>query len=140
MAIAAIDLGKRRIGIAISNDDDHGALPLDAIERRGLRTDLAATMRCLEGRGVSLIVVGLPLNMDGSRGPAARAAEDFAARLREFSGLPVETCDERLSSVEAEERLRELPGRRGRRKERIDALAAAIILERWREGRRGARG
>lgn len=137
MAIAALDLGKRRIGLALSEDDGAAVLPLDAIERRGLRADLAATMRRLEHRGVTLMVVGLPLNMDGTIGPAARAAEAFAARLREFSGLTVETCDERLSSVEAAERLRELPGRRGRAKPHIDALAAAIILERWLERRDG---
>ncbi len=93
-------------------------------------------MRRLGNLGVTKIIVGLPLNMDGSAGPAARAAEDFAARLSEFCGLPVETCDERLSSMEAEERLRELPGRRGRAKAKVDALAAVIILERWLRERR----
>ena len=131
MAIAALDLGRRRIGIALCDDDGAAVLPLDALARRGGQADLAATMRRLGNLGVTKIIVGLPLNMDGSAGPAARAAEDFAARLSEFCGLPVETCDERLSSMEAEERLRELPGRRGRAKPKVDALAAAIILERW---------
>ena len=136
MAIAALDLGRRRIGIALCDDDGAAVLPLDALERRGGQADLAATMRRLGNLGVTKIIVGLPLNMDGSVGPAARAAEDFAVRLSEFCGLTVETCDERLSSMEAEERLRELPGRRGRAKTKVDALAAAIILERWLRERR----
>lgn len=136
MAIAALDLGRRRIGIAVCDDDGAAVVPLDALERRGGQMDLNAIMRRLENLGVTKIVVGLPLNMDGSAGPAARAAQDFAARLTEFFGLPIETCDERLSSIEAEERLRELPGRRGHAKAKVDALAAAIILERWLGERR----
>jgi putative Holliday junction resolvase len=136
VAIAALDLGRRRIGIALCEDDGAAVVPLDALERRGGQMDLSAIMRRLGNLGVTKIIVGLPLNMDGSAGPAARAAQDFAARLSEFSGLPVETCDERLSSIEAEERLRELPGRRGRAKAKVDALAATIILERWLGERR----
>ena len=136
MAIAALDLGRRRIGIALCDDDGAAVLPLDALARRGGQADLAAIMRRLGNLGVTKIIVGLPLNMDGSAGPAAHAAEDFAARLSEFCGLPVETCDERLSSMEAEERLRELPGRRGRAKAKVDALAAVIIRERWLRERR----
>jgi len=145
VAIAALDLGKRRIGIAIADNEGLAVHPIGAIERRSLIRDLESIHARLVEFEVSHVIVGLPLNMDGSAGPAARAAETFAARLRDAYGLPVDLFDERLSSFEAEERLRELSGTRsrdkGRNKGRIDAVAAGIILESWlRRRRRGGQG
>jgi putative Holliday junction resolvase len=131
MAIAALDLGKRRIGIAIADNEGLAVHPLSAIERRSLVRDLESIRARLVEFEVSQVIVGLPLNMDGSVGPAARAAETFAARLHEACGLPVELFDERLSSFEAEERLRELSGKRARDKGTVDAVAASVILESW---------
>ena len=141
MAIAAFDLGKRRIGIAIADNEGLAVHPIGVIERRSLIRDLESIRARLVEFEVSQIVVGLPLNMDGSAGPAAHAAETFAARLRESCGLPVDLFDERLTSFEAEERLRELSGRhsrdKGRDKGRIDAVAAGVILEGWLRRRQG---
>jgi putative Holliday junction resolvase len=141
VAIAALDLGKRRIGIAIADNEGLAVHPIGAIERRSLVRDLESIRARLVEFEVSHVIVGLPLNMDGSAGPAARAAEAFAARLREACGLPVDLFDERLTSFEAEERLRELSGTRsrdkGRDKGRIDAVAAGIILESWLRRRQG---
>jgi putative Holliday junction resolvase len=132
MIIAGIDFGNRRIGLAISNPDQLSAYPVETIERgRSLEADLATLRARLTALEVRRVVVGLPLNMDGTVGPQARAAQVFAHRLEEATGIPVELCDERLSSFEAEERLKGLPVRRNRRKLAIDAVAASVILESW---------
>lgn len=141
MAIIGIDLGRKRIGLAIS--DGEGAYPIETLERRSLKFDLDAIRARLADRDVSLIVVGLPLNMDGTEGRPARAARAFAEHLGLVTGLPVQMFDERLSSVEADERLREArssrTSKRAARKNVVrDAVAASVILEGWLESRRGA--
>jgi len=106
------------------------------MERRSLKHDLEAIRSRLAEREISLIVVGLPLNMDGTEGPSARAARAFAERLSTATGLPIEMFDERLSSFEAGERLREASASRSSKKAARDAVAAAVILEGWLESRR----
>jgi putative Holliday junction resolvase len=131
MPIAAIDYGRRWLGLAVADPAAAlGPRPVGAIERKSLRRDLEAVrMRMLELE-VTHVIVGLPLNMDGSIGPAARAASAFAESLREATGMTVELFDERLSSYEAEQRMRALPkAKRGRHS--IDAFAASVILESW---------
>ncbi len=93
MQITGIDFGRKRIGLAIS--DGHGAYPVAVIERRSLQRDLDAIRSWLVDREISLFVVGLPLNMDGTEGPSARAARAFAERVGSATGLPVEMFDER---------------------------------------------
>jgi putative Holliday junction resolvase len=134
MAIAGIDFGRKRIGLAVS--DGQAAYPIGVMERRSLKYDLDAIRSRLADREVSLIVVGLPLSVDGTEGPSARAARAFAEHLGLATGLPVEMFDERLTSVEADERLREASSSRtskgaARRKAARDAVAAAVILEGW---------
>ena len=136
MAVAAIDFGRKRIGLAITDDDGRGAYPVGTMERRSLNHDLDAIRSQLAERGVSRIVVGLPLNMDGTEGPSARAARAFAEHLGMATGVAVEMFDERLTSVEAEERLRSASTSRSGRKAARDAVAAAVILEGWLESRR----
>jgi putative pre-16S rRNA nuclease len=132
MATVALDLGRRRIGVAIAAGAANlGAQPLGAIERRSFADVVARLSSMLAGHDVDRIVVGLPLNMDGSEGLAARAARDFAARLAAALGIAVDLFDERLTSFEAEERLKGLPVARGRKKSAVDALAAAVILDGW---------
>jgi putative Holliday junction resolvase len=108
MAVAALDLGRSRIGIAIAENASLGVQPLGALERRSFAQDVERLSSMLKGRGVERVVVGLPLNMDGSEGPAARAARTFAERLRAALAIAVELFDERLTSFEAEERLKGL--------------------------------
>ncbi len=134
MMFAGIDFGRKRIGLAVS--DGQAAYPLRIMERRSLRHDLEAIRIQLADRDVSLIVVGLPLNMDGTEGPSARAARTFAEHLGSATGLPVEMFDERLTSFEAEQRLREASVSPTARKAARDAVAAAVILEGWLESRR----
>jgi putative holliday junction resolvase len=132
MAIAALDVGRRRIGVAIAEDAAGAtAYPIGAIARRSLARDFEAIGSLLRPRDVKQIVVGLPLNMDGSVGPHAHAAQDFARRLEAAIGIPVSLYDERLSSFEAEERLKESSRKARHSKNAIDAVAAAVILEGW---------
>ena len=131
MPIAALDLGRRRIGVAVTDAASMGAHPVGIVERRALKHDLDAIAALLRDRQVSTIVVGLPLNMDGSEGPAANRARKFAERLAESLGVTVEMFDERLTSFEARERLADMPARKGARKTGLDALAAVVILECW---------
>ena len=131
MPIAAIDLGRRRIGVAVTDAAAMGAHPVGIVERRALKHDLGAIASMLRDRDVSTIVVGLPLNMDASEGPAARGARKFADQLAAALGVTVEMFDERLTSFEARDRLADMPVGKGKRKTGIDALAAVVILEGW---------
>jgi putative pre-16S rRNA nuclease len=135
VTIAAIDYGKRRLGIAASDTLGILMYPAGVIRRRSLKYDLAALSERLRELEASRVIVGLPLNMDGSVGEAARAAEQFARHLREATRLEVELYDERLSTWEAQMRLKTGPRHR-RRSVAVDAAAAVIILESWFQARR----
>jgi putative holliday junction resolvase len=127
--IVGIDYGRKRIGLAVLQLDGL-VLPLATIEQRSRKASLeAVAVRVAELR-CRHVVLGWPLNMDGTAGPAAHAAERFATELRLLTGAEVELHDERLSSVEARARIQERPGRQ-KRGERDDALAACVILESW---------
>ena len=128
MSVVALDLGARRIGIAVSDADGKSAFPLGTIERRSFDADMEAIRLTLGRRNIDCLVVGLPVNMDGSEGPMARHARNFAERAAKAFGVEVRLQDERLSSFEAEQRLGNRV-RRGKMKKAIDALAASIILE-----------
>jgi putative holliday junction resolvase len=130
MTTAAIDYGKRRLGIAAADPLGIVVYPAGIIRRTSLKRDLTVLSARLEQLEVSRVIVGLPLNMDGSAGPIARAAEKFAEQLREATGLPVELYDERLSTFEAKERLRTSP-RKAAFDGHVDAIAATVILESW---------
>jgi putative holliday junction resolvase len=129
--IAAIDLGSRRIGVAVSDEAGIGAHPLGIVKRRALEKDLQAIREMISDRDVGLIVVGLPLNMDGSEGAPAVSARKFAAQLALELRITVEMFDERLTTFEARDRLDGKPVRKGMRKRGVDALAAVVILEGW---------
>jgi putative holliday junction resolvase len=135
MAIAAIDYGERRLGIAAADPSGIVVYPAGVIQRRSLKRDLATLSARLRELEASLVIVGLPLNMDGTAGPVARAAEQFARHLREATGLEVTLHDERLSTFEAEQRLK-ATSKRGRHSTMVDAVAAVVILESWLEARR----
>ena len=137
MSIAAIDLGRRRIGVAVTDAGNAGAYPLGAIERSSFKRDVEAIAAMLRGREVTVVVVGLPFNMDGSEGPAVRSARHYAERLADALSVKVEMFDERLTSFEAEERLRGMLIGRKSKKQAIDAIAAAVILEGWLASRPG---
>ena len=127
--ILAIDLGDRRIGLAIGDALQITAHGLPTAERRNKRDDLNYIKSLVKKHEASLIVIGHPINMDGSRGPAAEKAERFAAALEKHIGIPVELWDERLTTVEAGELLRQSGMNREERKQRVDQMAARLILQ-----------
>jgi len=131
MQIAALDLGRRRIGVAVTDEAGIGAHPVGIVERQSLEKDLIAIKKMIGDRNVDVIVVGLPLNLDGTEGAAALSARKFAERLALELLVTVEMFDERLTTFEARERLGAMPLRRGTRKRGVDALAATVILEGW---------
>ena len=136
MRVLGIDLGTRRIGLALSDAGATIASPHDVLERRSNARDVAAIAALARERGVERIVVGLPIHMSGRRGPEAEAAERFAAALGRATSLPVELLDERWTTVEAERSLREMgqTGKRGRkRRQHVDAVAASILLRTYLE-------
>ena len=136
-----LDVGDRRIGVAICDPDGRVAVPLRAIERDGRGGEFQAIDRIAREDEVTTVVVGLPLSLSGKRGPQAQRTEEFARELGERCHLPVVLWDERLSTHEAE-RLRSVETKGGhRRRERpdrgeIDALAATIILQAYLDSRR----
>lgn len=130
MIALGIDLGTRRIGLAIIRAGI--ALPLETLTKERKNSDrIRRLVRLAKTEKVECFVVGLPLHMNGSEGDSATSARAFAARLAERSGLPVELVDERLTSVEAEEVLREMGSSRERTKELVDQMAAVLILQSW---------
>jgi putative Holliday junction resolvase len=124
-----LDLGDRRIGVALSDPLGIAASPLPPLERVGPRRDLQGIRNLVETHEVGRVVVGLPIRMDGTRGVRAEAALEFAERLRAVLAVPVETWDERLSTVEAERRLVEADVRREHRRRVVDGVAASLVLQ-----------
>jgi putative Holliday junction resolvase len=127
-----LDLGTRRIGVALSDSAGTVATPYDVLTRSGDRTsDHARIAELVDEAGATIVVVGLPLSLDGSVGPAARGILDEADELRARLPVGVVTWDERLSTVEAQQRLRAagVRGRKGRRV--VDQVAATVILQSW---------
>jgi putative Holliday junction resolvase len=131
-----LDLGSKTIGVAVSDELFLTAQPVLTLRRSGLRSDLAGLKQLANEHSVQQIVLGLPLNMDGSEGPMAKAAREFGAAIEAKIGLPVEFWDERLSTAAAERALLEGDVSRKKRREVIDRLAASIILQSWLEAHR----
>jgi putative Holliday junction resolvase len=136
--VLGIDLGSRRIGLACSDRTGTIATPLRVLERSGDRgRDHRAIVQIATDEEAERIVVGWPLSMSGDEGPAARAARLEADELQAVSGeLPVELHDERLTTVSAERSLLEAGLRRDARTKVRDAVAAAVMLQAYLEGRR----
>lgn len=130
-AILAIDYGRRRMGLALSDELQMTARPLATWERTNRRADLARLREACREHRVRIVVVGLPLRLDGSAGEMADEARRFAERLRKHLGLPVELADERLSSWEAQCAAAEpesLAHAAKRKDTGLDARAAAVFL------------
>jgi putative Holliday junction resolvase len=126
-----VDVGRARIGLALADDVVRTARPLRTVARRAGAATFAEISRAAREFEVTRAVVGLPLNMDGTEGEAARHARAFAARLAAELGVPVELFDERLSTFEAETRLRDHGFSGKDLRARVDAEAAAVILQGW---------
>jgi len=134
--VLGVDLGSKRIGLAVSDSEAQLAFPAGVLASRGRKRDLAALRDLIRERQIGRAVVGVPLHMNGRRGPEAENAIRFAADLAKTAGIPVDTLDERWTSVEAERSLREsAAGSRAvkQRQGAVDEVAAAILLRTYLE-------
>jgi putative Holliday junction resolvase len=127
--ILALDLGRRRIGMAISDPLGLTAQGLPNLERKNKRADLAAIARHAADRQVGLILIGNPLHMSGTEGRQSSAVRAFAGALADYAGLPVQLWDERLTTVEAARVLRSSGISIEKRARAVDRLAAVILLQ-----------
>jgi len=127
--ILALDHGSKRIGVAISDEMKMIAQPLEFIAAEPTGAAFARLQAILSEKPAELILVGLPRNMDGSYGPAAEKVRAFVEELKQAIPVPVRTWDERLTSAQANRVLLQGNVRREQRKEKVDAIAAAILLQ-----------
>jgi putative Holliday junction resolvase len=137
MRFLGLDLGEKRIGIALSDSLGLTAHAVSCRERSTLKADLAFFTQLIVANEVTEIVVGLPINMNGTEGPSAEKARNFGAQLQKASSVPVVFWDERLSTSTAQRVLVEADLTRKKRRIKVDQLAAVIILQnyldyRWR--------
>lgn len=136
MKIMSVDFVDSRTGIAICDKSEMLASPVCVIEEKHFPTTIQKTAEQALEQGAQLVVVGHPLNMDGSKGPRAQLCEEFAQKLREQIDVPVVLWDERQTTVSAIGFLNETNTRGKKRKQVIDAVAATIILENYLNYRR----
>ena len=132
--VLAIDYGRRRLGFAISDELGLTAQTLPILKRKNRREDFRRLRELALEHEVRLVIVGLPLHLDGGAGEMAEEAARFAEHVRKALGLPVELCDERLTSWEAEELQKQSDRRKGKKGE-TDSMAAAILLREYLEKR-----
>lgn len=127
-----VDLGSKRIGVAVSDGERRVAVPVTTLERRSQRSeDHQAVADLVSEWEAGVVVVGLPLSLDGTAGPSARAVLEEIDEMRAVLEVPLETIDERFSTVTAKARLRE-QGVRGRRAAAVvDQAAATVLLQAW---------
>lgn len=136
--LLAVDWGERRIGLALTDESQQLATPLTTVQRRaGKRPPIAAILKHVVEHQVVGLVVGLPLDELGAEGPSAVAARALAEALGRRSGLPVAMQDERMSTARVLRTVRELGGSTRGRKDEVDAMAAALLLQQYLDARRG---
>ncbi len=133
MKVLAVDFGSRRVGLAVGDTVTRIASPLALVESSRQQEVLAEILRRVAEYGVERIVVGYPLNMDGSKGRACAAVDRFAGFLRKRVAVPVSLVDEKLSSFAAEEKGKEIDRDFRRRRVFLDSLAAQVILQNYFE-------
>ena len=129
MTVLALDVGDRRIGVALSDPEGRLAVPLTTIDRGAESEDIDGLLALVSARAVREIVVGMPLTLSGRMGQQARGVSDFARALEQRADVPVKTFDERFSTVEAERLMREAGRRPSKEKAGVDAAAATVILQ-----------
>lgn len=124
-----LDIGDKRIGVAVSDPFNSYALPVETYHRKNLKTDLAKILAYVKDKGATALVCGLPVNFDGTPSIQTQRAMFFIDKLKEQASVEVFTVDERCSTVEAEEKLIEQGFSRQERKQYVDSLAATTILQ-----------
>ncbi|HEX3855713.1 MAG TPA: Holliday junction resolvase RuvX [Verrucomicrobiae bacterium] len=134
MRILALDHGSKRIGVAVSDETKTIAQPLEYILTEPFVDFLVRLKKILVEKEIDLILIGLPRNMDGSYGPAAQKVEAFVGVLKTAITVPIKMWDERLTSSQANKILIQGGVRRDKRKEKVDKMAAAILLQSYLDG------
>ena len=138
MRVLALDVGGKRIGVALSDPTGLLASPLTTITRSSEPEDIDSVLRLVQENGVEEIVVGLPLSLSGRAGPQAKRVTGFTERLSERAAVPVKAEDERYSTAQAERLLRQAGAKPSEDRARVDAAAAAVILQSYLDSRRAA--
>jgi len=138
MRILGLDVGDRRIGVALSDSLGLTAQRLTVVDRRGTSGDVEAVRALVEQHAVDTVVVGLPLTMRGEQGPQAKKVVEFSEALRRRIHVPIELIDERLTTVQGTRALQETGASRRTRKEVIDQVAAQLILQQFLDRRRAS--
>jgi len=129
MTVLGLDVGNKRIGVAVSDESRLLATPNTTIIRTELSKDIDSILEVISQKLVKEIVVGFPLSLSGKVGIQARNVSLFIDSLSSYTSIPIKTVDERYSTVEAEKRLKEIGVKPSENRSRVDALAAAIILQ-----------
>jgi putative Holliday junction resolvase len=138
MPVMALDVGSKRIGVAVADPSESFALPLTVVERTNLRADLRRIADLAGEYGAGEIVVGDPLRLSGERGPAAEQIDRFVEQLAKVFGGAIHRVDERLTTAQAQKTLIAADVRRAKRKTIVDKMAAALILETFLARKRAA--
>lgn len=136
MRMMGLDIGDRRIGVALTDENAVAAYPLKVLERTSYKKDLGRIVEIIDRYGVGQVVAGLPKTLSGQTGPQAEKVLSFLERLRARSPVPVVTWDERLTTVEVERLLVSADLDRRRRREVVDKLAATLILNSYLNSRK----
>jgi putative Holliday junction resolvase len=136
MPVVALDVGTKRIGVAVADPSQTFALPITVIERTNLNADLARIEEILQEYGADELVVGDPIRLSGERGPAAEQIDRFVEQLRRIFDGTIHRVDERLTTAQAQKSLIAADVSRAKRKTVIDKMAAALILETFLARRR----
>lgn len=136
MRFLGLDVGDKRIGVALSDEMALIASPRETLERKGTKKDVAYLLDLATREGVSEILVGMPFSLDGTAGPQAEKVARFVEALRASAAVPVTTWDERLSTVVAERAMIEADVSRAKRRGALDRVAAALILQSYLDSRR----
>lgn len=129
MRILALDFGEKRIGVAVSDKLNIIAQGLETIERKGAEDSLDRIKSLIKQYNISKVIIGMPFNMNGTKGAGARSSEELSALLKERLSVSVETIDERLTTAQGERVLLEADVSRKKRKASIDKIAAQLILQ-----------
>ncbi len=131
MRVLALDVGEKRIGVAVSDSLGVIATSLTVVHRKSIATDLRVLAALAHQEAVGLVVVGMPFSLSGAEGPQARRVMQFVRALEGVLPAPVQLWDERYTTVEAERLLRERGVKPGKLRERVDAVAAAVLLQEY---------
>ncbi len=136
MRIMGLDVGTKTIGVAISDESGLIAQPLCVIKRSSFSEDLEEILGLIEEHSIKLIIVGMPVNMDGTLGPRSKETQRFIDKIKDKIPVPIETWDERLSTVAVTRVLIEGDASRAKRKTVVDKLAASYILQGYLDSRK----